>query len=100
RGDDAIHIVALEELLVALGRKNRFLGDLLRELDPAVVEVAGGHAFDAWKLDRSRHQARALHSDADDSEPNRVARWDRPGRGCRQAVGGFPVSVRVEHEPA
>src|SRR5207248_4064351 len=91
-------VLAVEQLLVALGGEDGFPGDLLRQLDAAVVEIAGADALDAGKLDRGPHQARALHPDADHAEAYRVARRNGPRGRRREAVSGFAVSVRVEHD--
>src|SRR5439155_26401643 len=74
-----------------------FAGNLLCKLHPPVVEVAGGDALDARKLDRSPHQAGALHPHADQPEAYRVTRRNGTRRRHREAKGGFAVSVRVEH---
>ena len=99
-GDEAIDFLVVEEIFVAASGENSFAHDFAGEGVAAVVEVAGGDAFDAGELEGVVKQAGALHADADDAEAQAVAGSDglhgegdvfghkKNGGGGRERAGG------------
>ena len=99
-GNEAVDFLVVEKFFVAARGGNFLADDFLSEQMAAVVEVGGGDAFDAGKLDGVFEQAGALHADADDAEADAVARRDglhrkrdvfrlekNRGRGRKRASG-------------
>src|SRR6266850_973941 len=75
-GDEAVDFLVVEEIFVAAGGGDFLADNFLRERVAAVVEIAGGDAFDAGQLNGFAKQAGALHADTDDAKANTVARRD------------------------
>ena len=73
-GDEAVDLLVVEEILIAAGGGDFFADNFLGKRVAAIVEIAGGHAFDTGQLDGVAEQAGALHADTDDAEANTVAR--------------------------
>src|SRR6266567_40212 len=76
-GDEAINSFVSEKLFVNARGGDLIPDDFLGENVAAVVEVAGGDAFDAGELDGFFEQAGTLHADANDAEAEAIARRDR-----------------------
>jgi len=87
-GDDAVDLLVVEQFFVTPRRSDFSAGNLLRESVAAIVEVARGHAFHAWKSYSRGEQAAALHTHANDAKTNAVARRDFPrGRNASRVEG-------------
>ena len=73
RGDDAVDLLVVEQLLVPARRPQVGADDFTRARVPPVVEVARGDAFDTGQADRPCEQAGSLHPDPDYPEAHAVA---------------------------
>ena len=74
RGDDAVDLLVVQQLLIAARRRQVGAGDFAGERVAAIVEIAGGGALDTRQRDGPCEQAGALHPDADHAEAHAVAR--------------------------
>src|SRR5205823_4754780 len=76
RGNDAVDIFVVDQLLVASRGRQRWPGNLSRQRVPAVIQVARGYALRSRQLKRRAQQSAALHAHADDGETDAIARRD------------------------
>src|SRR6266700_5352640 len=97
-GDEAVNFFVSEKLFVNARGGDFIAGDFLGENVAAVVEVAGGDAFDAWELDGFFEQAGTLHADANDAEAQAIARRDRLKR--KRDMFGLKKNCRRSGERA
>ena len=79
-------LLVVEQLLVAARGPQLGAHDLPREGVAAVVEVAGGGAFDAGQARSRCEQAGALHPDADHPEAHAIA-GGAPAEACPRQAG-------------
>jgi len=91
--EDGVDVFRVEQFLVAARSADVFAGNFLRQVVAAVVEIGGGHAFDARKLDSGRKHATAFHAHADHAEADAVV-GARERSAARQGSASSSVGRR------